>query len=74
MQRNFWDVLASSIIISGFIVLVCIGTMAYLAANSRPIPETLAGICLTVVGFFFGSKSGASEQSALLARQREQEK
>ena len=61
MQDNFWTLLAKSVIVSGFIVVVCMSTLAYLAIVGKPIPEVLINITLTVVGFYFGSKVGATE-------------
>jgi hypothetical protein len=58
---NFWTLLAKSVILSGFIVVVCMGTLCFLAVTNKPIPEVLVNITLTVVGFYFGSKVGATE-------------
>ena len=65
-MKNFWDALASSIILSGTIALACIGTMCYLAIVGRPIPDVVTNICLVVVAFFFGNKVGQAEISARL--------
>lgn len=63
-METFWTLLAKSVIVSGFIVFVCISTLAYLAITAKPIPDVLVNITLTVVGFYFGSKVGNSEAIA----------
>jgi tetrahydromethanopterin S-methyltransferase subunit E len=63
-METFWTLLAKSVIVSGFIVVVCMSTLAYLAIIGKPIPEVLVNITLTVVGFYFGSKVGATEANA----------
>lgn len=67
-MKNFWDVLASSIVLSGSIALACIGTMCYLSIVGRPIPDVVANICLVVVAFFFGNKVGQAEVTARIRR------
>lgn len=53
----FWQLFRESTILSGFITVLCIGSLVYLAVSGRPIPDVLVNICLTVVAFFFGSKT-----------------
>ena len=65
---TFWTLLAKSVIVSGFIVFVCVSTLAYLAIAGKPIPDVLVNITLTVVGFYFGSKVGNSEATAKASR------
>ena len=57
----FWSLLRESTILSGFITVICISVLCYLAVTGQPIPEVLVNICLTIVGFFFGSKVGRRE-------------
>lgn len=60
-METFWSLLAKSVIVSGFIVFVCMCTLCYLAVTGKPIPEVLVNITLTVVGFYFGSKVATTE-------------
>ena len=66
-MSTFWKLLARSVILSGFIVVVTVSTLCYLAIANRPIPDVLVNITLTVVAFFFGSKVGAAESSKLIS-------
>ena len=43
------------------IVILCIGTLCYLAIIQAPVPQILVDICLIVVSFFFGSKTATAE-------------
>ncbi len=52
---------AKSNILSGFIVILCIGTLCYMAIIQAPVPQILVDICLIVVSFFFGSKTATAE-------------
>lgn len=67
-METFWTLLAKSVILSGFIVVVCMGTLCFLAITGKPIPEVLVNITLTVVGFYFGSKVGNTEATNNIAR------
>lgn len=55
------DQFSKSNILSGFIVVLCIGTLCYLAIVQAYIPQILVDICLIVVSFFFGSKTATAE-------------
>ena len=55
------DQFSKSNILSGFIVVLCIGTLCYLAIIGAAIPQILVDICLIVVSFFFGSKTATAE-------------
>lgn len=56
-MEKFWELFGQSMILSGFITVLCIGALVYLACAGRPIPEVLVNICLIVVSFFFGTKA-----------------
>ena len=58
-MAKFWELFGQSVILSGFIVIVCLGTLCYLAIMGRLIPEVLVNISLIVVSFFFGTKATA---------------
>jgi hypothetical protein len=63
-MTNFWDLFKQSVILSGFITVLCIGCLCFLAVTGRPIPEVLVNICLIVVSFFFGTKATSVEARA----------
>lgn len=51
------DLLESSIIFQGILVLLVFGTIAYLIINNRIVPDRMWDFGLVILGFFFGSKS-----------------
>jgi FtsH-binding integral membrane protein len=55
-MEKFAELLEESVIVSGLIALMCIGSVCGLAVMSRPIPDVLINIAMIVVGFFFGGK------------------
>ena len=55
-MSTFWDLLESSVIVSGFIALGCVGAVIYLSCIQQPIPDVLVNVVMIVVGFFFGGK------------------
>ena len=55
-MERFAELLEQSVLVSGGIALMCVGTMCYLAAVGQPVPDILGQVVLAVVGFFFGSK------------------
>jgi hypothetical protein len=63
--KTFSELLASSMILSGFIVIMCVGTLCYLAVMGLAIPEVLTNICLIVVSFFFGTKAANTSDAKL---------
>ena len=67
---TFWRLFAKSMILSGFIVVVTVSTLCYLAVANRPIPDVLVNITLTVVAFFFGSKVGVAEATNIQSREQ----
>ena len=58
---TFWPFLRDSVIISGFISVVLVSAVVYLAVTGQPVPDVLTGALFTVVGFFFGSRKGHAE-------------
>lgn len=69
-MRTFWDLLHESTILSGFIVLTCVGSVCYLAVTGKTIPDILINISMIIVGFFFGTKSTIRDND-LISRVRE---
>lgn len=56
MQMNkFWELFEKNVIISGALALALIGVICYLAATGQDIPEVIAGLAGTVIGYFFGA-------------------
>jgi len=67
-MTNFWDLFKQSVILSGFITVLCIGCLCFLAVTGRPIPEVLVNICLIVVSFFFGTKATSADRQTRSTR------
>lgn len=55
-MRNFWDLLADSVIVQGILTLGVVSCVCYLAVTGQPIPDLLTNITGIIVGFWFGSK------------------
>lgn len=55
--ERFWQMLKDSIITQSTITIIIVGTTCYMIATERTVPELLAYLTTTVVGFFFGAKS-----------------
>lgn len=64
-MNKFLDLLESSVIVSGAIAMMLIGTMCYLALTQQAMPEILANATMVVVGFFFGKGSAVTLTKAL---------
>lgn len=70
-MTKFWELFATSTILSGFIVVLCMGSLCYLAVTGQAIPQILVDINLIVVSFFFGTKATTSEAQIRAARRGE---
>jgi hypothetical protein len=53
----FWALLKESVIISGILALALVGALIYMAIMGMEIPEILAALAGTAVGFFMGGKA-----------------
>ena len=54
-MNKFWELFEKNVVISGALGLLLAGAVVYLAVTSQPIPDVLAGLAGTVVGYFFGA-------------------
>jgi hypothetical protein len=62
-MSKFWDLYEKNVIISGVLGLALAGAVIYLAVSGQEIPEVLAGLAGTAVGYFFGAgKAKATAQ------------
>jgi len=57
MRDKFVDLWKSSTIVQGVMALAGFGVICYLAACERPVPEILAAMVGTMIGFYFGTKT-----------------
>jgi len=57
MRAKFYELWKSSAIIQGTMALTGFGVICYLSVVGRPIPEILAAIVGTIVGYYFGTKT-----------------
>jgi hypothetical protein len=62
--KRFWDLFEKNVIISGVLAIGLGGAIVYLAVTGQPIPEILAGLTGTVIGYFFGSGKGTAAVQA----------
>ncbi|MBA7568660.1 hypothetical protein ES708_10394 [subsurface metagenome] len=60
MQKGerFWDAMSKSVVVSGVLALAVVGAVCYLAIVQAPVPEVLTLSLGTILGFFFGARSG----------------
>lgn len=58
-MNRFWDLLQQSTIVSGLLALTVWGAIVYLAVTGQPVPDILYFGGASIIGFFFGNKSGA---------------
>lgn len=54
-MNKFWDLFEKNVVISGALALGFCGAVIYLGVTGQPIPEILAAMAGTVVGYFFGA-------------------
>ena len=56
MRDKLIDLFKTSALIQGAMALAGFGVICYLAIVGRPIPELLAALVGTIVGYYFGTK------------------
>lgn len=56
MQNKMIELFRSSVLIQGTMALAGFGAIVYLAIVGRPIPEILAALVGSMIGFYFGTK------------------
>ena len=54
----FWDAMNKSIVVSAMLALCVLLTICYMAIAGMEIPEVLTLGFGTILGFFFGARSG----------------
>jgi len=57
MTNKLLDLWKSSALIQGTLALATTGAIIYLAITGKPIPDTLIGIVMAIIGFYFGTKN-----------------
>lgn len=57
MRDKLIDLFKTSALIQGVMALAGFGVICYLAVVGRPVPEILAAIVGTIVGYYFGTKT-----------------
>lgn len=63
-MNKFWELVETSVIVSGIISLLLVGSVCYLSVIRQPVPDTLNNATMIVVGFFFGKGSVVTVQRA----------
>ena len=54
-MNKFWKLYEKNVIISGTLAVMLVGAVVILSVQGQPIPELLAALVGTVMGYFFGS-------------------
>lgn len=65
-MSKFWSLLEKSVVTSGVIAVMLVGTACYCVITGREIPQYLGLALGTVIGYFFSQK--AAEQRILAAK------
>ena len=55
-MNEFIRLFEKSVVISGILALILVGTASYLWATGHNVPQELYVLLGTVIGFFFGAK------------------
>ena len=63
IMQKFWELFQQSIIMQSLLTLMIVATYLYMVIANHPIPQLLTDLLGLVLGFFFGSKVGYSQQS-----------
>ena len=63
---KFWSLLEKSVVTSGVIAVMLVGTACYCVITGREIPQYLGLALGTVIGYFFSQK--AAEQRIAVAK------
>jgi len=63
---KFWSLLEKSVVTSGVIAVMLVGTACYCVITGREIPQYLGLALGTVIGYFFSQK--AAEQRIIAAK------
>jgi len=62
MRKQIIDLWKSSALIQGTMALSGFGVVCYLSAVGRPVPEILAALVGTIIGYYFGTKTTQREE------------
>jgi len=57
MRPQLVELFKSSAIIQGTMALATLAVVLYLSATGQPIPDTLVGVLMATIGFYFGTKT-----------------
>jgi len=68
-MNRFWDAMNKSIVVSSILALCVLLTICYLAIAQLEIPEVLILGFGTILGFFFGSRSGQQAERIQVANE-----
>lgn len=56
MWANIVELWRESVVMQSALAIIVVGTLAYLTATSRPVPEQWWALVGLVVGYYFGSE------------------
>ena len=66
---RFWDAMNKSIVVSSVLALIVVGAVVFLAVTQKVVPEVLTLAMGTILGFFFGARSGQQTERIQAANQ-----
>lgn len=58
-MSTFWKLLEGSVVTSGIIAVMLVGTACYCVVTQTPLPQYFGLALGTVVGYFFSQKAAA---------------
>ncbi|MBC8248993.1 MAG: hypothetical protein H8E90_04890 [Anaerolineales bacterium] len=64
-MSKFTQLLESSVIFQGVLVIMIAGTYCYMVATGQQVPDALLALLQVIVGFFFGAKAAVNSRREL---------
>ena len=64
-MSKFTQLLESSVIFQGVLVIMIAGTYCYMVATGQQVPDALLALLQVIVGFFFGAKAAVNSSREL---------
>lgn len=63
---KFWELMEKNVLVSSLLATGLVGAVIYLAVTGQEVPEIIAALCGTVVGYFFGAKVQQAASNAAM--------
>lgn len=65
-QADVYELFRSSTLIQGTMALGCTFTIAYLYLTGKVVPDSLVGIVMLILGYYFGTKTTQRNQQEMM--------